>query len=191
MLSSLPPLSIPVVSGVESVSIDEATNLRRHLARQITSPVNFIALARAMKDQCDVFIEVGPGRTLSGLCRDIFDEDDICTPLAANALKWNPNQAVAVAFINGTSLNWPAFYAQRLVRTYIKPSKRVYLSNPAEHHVALNSVSPIQGNRSVLANGQTPEGALSRELGLNGKDLAEYLRHRGKFLAGVARLDMA
>jgi enediyne polyketide synthase len=189
MLSSL-PLSIPVVSGVESVSIDEATDLRRHLARQITSPVNFIALARAMKDQCDVFIEVGPGRTLSGLCRDIFDEDDICTPLAANALKWNPNQAVAVAFVNGTNINWPALYAQRLVRTYIKPSKRVYLSNPAEHHIAPKSVSPIRGNPSVLANDQTPEGALSRELGLNAKDLTEYLRRRGKFLAGVARLDM-
>jgi acyl-CoA thioesterase FadM/acyl carrier protein/NADP-dependent 3-hydroxy acid dehydrogenase YdfG len=146
-----------------------------------------------MRGLCDVFIEVGPGRTLSGLCRDIFDED-ICIPLASNALKWNPNQAVAAAFVNGVTINWNEFYAQRLIRPYVRPSKRVYLSNPAERPIALESVSTPQGDPSLLANGQSfenaLEGTLGRELGLNAEQLAEYLRNRGKFLAGVARLDM-
>ncbi len=193
--AALKPLSslacnVPVVSGIESTSIDGKTDLRRHLARQITSPVNFVAMAREMKGLCDVFIEVGPGRTLSGLCRDIFGEDDICTPVAANALAWNPNPAVAVAFVNGVSIDWQEFYAKRLVRTYISPSTRLYLSNPAESLIALKSMPSPQDNPSVLASGQTLEGTLSRELGLNAQQLAEYLQHRGKFLAGVARLDM-
>ena len=154
-LPSLPLLSVPVISGVESTSIDEKTDLRRHLARQITSPVNFVALARKMKGLCEVFIEVGPGRTLSGLCRDIFDEEDICAPLASDALRWNPNQAVAVAFVNGVSISWHEFYAQRLVRPYMRPSERLYLNNPAERPIALKSVSPLMGDPSALASGRT------------------------------------
>lgn len=188
---SLPSLTVPVVSGVESASIDGQTDLRRHLARQITNPVNFIELAKSMKGLCDVFIEVGPGRTLSGLCRDIFNEDGVCTPLAADALKWNPNQAVAVAFLNGVDINWPELYAQRLVRGYTKPSQRIYLSNPAERPIALQSASLSEGQSTALANEHVLGSTLGRELGLNAQHLTEYLRHRGKFLAGVARLDMA
>jgi len=188
-LSSL-TLSVPVISGVESTSIDDKMDLRQHLTRQITSPVNFVAMAKEMKDLCDVFIEVGPGRTLSGLCRDIFGEDDICTPVAANALAWNPNPAVAVAFVNGASIDWQKFYAKRLIRTYISPSARLYLSNPAENPITLNGARPPLNNLSALTSEQSLEGTLSRELGLNALQLKEYLRRRGNFIAGVVRLDM-
>lgn len=188
---SLPTLTVPVVSGVEAASIDGQTDLRRHLARQITSPVNFIDLAKTMRGLCDVFIEVGPGRTLSGLCRDIFDEGGVCTPLAADAVKWNPNPAVAVAFLNGVDIHWPAFYDQRLVRPYMKPSQRVYLSNPAERPMTFQSTSLPEGHSSGLANDHGLDDTLKQELGMNAEHLTEYLRHRGKFLAGVARLDMA
>jgi acyl transferase domain-containing protein/acyl-CoA thioesterase FadM len=193
--SSASPLSVPVFSGVEFTSIDARTDLREHLARQITSPVNFIALARQMKNLCDVFIEVGPGRALSGLCRDIFDDSDICAPLASNALKWNPNRAVATAFVNGVGVDWTEFYAQRLVRPYVKQAQRIYLTNPAERPVALKSVSSPQNHPSALTARSTIqtalESALGQELDLNEKQVADYLRRRGKFLAGVARLDMA
>jgi acyl transferase domain-containing protein/acyl-CoA thioesterase FadM len=176
---------VPVVSSVESVTLDETTDLRQHLTRQITSPVNFIALAKEARRLCDVLIEVGPGRTLSGLCRDIFGEEGICTPLATDALKWNPNPAVAVAFVNGADINWKEFYSQRLVRMYVKPSMRLFLSNPAEHPITVKSASSAPATSALL------ESALNRELGSNAKEVAEYLQQRGAFLAGVARLDMA
>jgi enediyne polyketide synthase len=135
--------TIPIVSGVESVDIDVGTDLRRHLARQITSPVNFVALARRMKEQCDLLIEVGPGRVLSSLCRDIFASDDVCAPVASDALEWNPNAAVAAAFMSGASVNWRAFYAQRLARPYTSPSQRQYLSNPAEAAIPTQSAPPV------------------------------------------------
>lgn len=188
---SAPDLAVPVISGMESASIDGGTDLRRHLASQIVSPVNFIATAKKMKELCDVFIEVGPGRTLSGLCRDIFDEDTICTPIAANALAWNPNPAVAVAFVNGVGVNWREFYAKRLVRPYISPSKRVYLSNPAENPIEVKDISLPRSDASLLAGEQALEGALGQELGLDARQLSEYLRQRGEFIAGVVRLDMA
>jgi enediyne polyketide synthase len=140
-LACMPSKSIPVVSGVESAEIDARTDLRRHLARQVIAPVNFIALARRMRGLCDVLIEVGPGRVLSSLCREIFGADDVCTPVAPDALKWNPNAAVAVAFMNGGSVNWRAFYAQRLVRPYTSPSQRQYLGNPAERPIVVAGLS--------------------------------------------------
>ncbi|MEQ8825375.1 MAG: SDR family NAD(P)-dependent oxidoreductase [Filomicrobium sp.] len=193
-MPSFPPASrVPIKSGVESVTIDSKTDLRRHLADQITSPVNFVALAMRMKDLCDVFIEVGPGRALSGLCRDIFGEDGICTPLAANAQGWNPNPAVAVAFVNGVNINWSNFYAQRLVRPYIKPSKRVYLSNPAEKPINLNGAlqTPAEISPIALSATQPLNGVFVDELGMSSDELGKYLERRGKFLAEVARLDMA
>ncbi len=185
VLPSLPAHGVPVVSGVESVTLDAKTDLRRHLARQITSPVNFIALAKEARRLCDVLIEVGPGRTLSGLCRDIFGDEHACTPLAADALRWNPNPAVALAFVNGVDINWQELYSQRLVRTYVKPSGRLFLGNPAERPITVKSAPAAPATSALL------ESALSRELGSNAEELADYLQERAAFLAGIARLDMA
>jgi enediyne polyketide synthase len=187
---SLPSMDVPVLSGVESVDIDTSTDVRRHLARQITAPVNFMALATRMRAACDVLIEVGPGRVLSGLCRDIFAADDVCIPLAADAMRWNPSAAVAVAFVNGVSVNWRELYAQRLVRPYTSPSKRHYLSNPAERPIVAPSVSVTAAASSAWTSGQSIEQAVGNELGVSEEILGEYLRRRGAFLAGVARLDM-
>ncbi len=190
--SSTPSLRIPILSGIEAISIDNATDLHLHLTRQIKSPVNFVNLALGMKGLCDVLIEVGPGRILSGLCRNIFDNEDMCTPLASDAMTWNPNPAVAVAFANNADINWDAFYAQRLVRPYVRPSQRTYLSNPAERPVDVTKVSAPQHTNglSVAPNGTSVEGTLSNELGLDAQDLTGYLQRRGEFLAGVVKLDM-
>ncbi len=194
--SSTPTLRTPVHSGIESTLIDGNTDLRLHLARQIVSPVNFIDLAIGMKDACDTFIEVGPGRVLSGLCRDIFDAEDMCTPLASDAMAWNPNPAVAVAFANNANINWDAFFAQRLVRPFVRPSQREYLSNPAERPVDLSKVDGPQHNKSLPialnggSNGASLEGTLGTELGVDAQHLSAYLQRRGKFLASIAKLDM-
>jgi acyl transferase domain-containing protein/NAD(P)-dependent dehydrogenase (short-subunit alcohol dehydrogenase family) len=189
-LPTLAAPSVPIVSSVESIDIDAQTDLRRHLAYQITAPVNFIALVTRMRSLCDVMIEVGPGRVLTGLCRDIFGVDDVCIPLASDGLRWNPNVAVAVAFVNGCSVNWRELYAQRLVRPYKSPSKRQYLSNPAERPIVAPTVVLPADAASEWGNGKSIERALGKELGVGADILEEYLQRRGGFLAGVARLDM-
>lgn len=183
---------VPVISGVSGAALGVETGLRRHLGGQITSPVDFIALARAVRGHCDALIEAGPGRVLSGLCRDIFDAD-LCVPLAADALRWNPNQAVAMAFALGVAVRWPAFHAQRLVRPYRQPAERVFLANPAQRPIT------FRGGDSPDAAAGSPGGAwgprmggvLAAELGWEPSQWADYLRRRGSFLAGVARLDAA
>ncbi len=105
--------------------------------------------------------------------------------VAADSLRWNPNAAVAVAFVNGVDVDWKVFYAERLVRAYVKPSRRVFLSNPAERPITVKSAASAPAASALL------ESTLNRELGAEPDELAEYLQRRGSFLAGIARLDMA
>jgi len=193
--AALPPLQctelvIPVMSGKKGTTIQKGMDLRSHLASQITSPVDFINLVTDMKKTCDAFIEVGPGRVLSGLSRDILGSD-ICMPSAAHALKWNPNHAVALAYVNGSAIKWDAFYANRLVRPYIAPSKRVYLSNPAEG--PFNHVKRVIGEKpsAPSSTGKEFAGFLSESFNLSKDQISDYLRRRGKFLTGIVQLDLA
>lgn len=183
---------MPVISGMRAAVLGPQTDLRRHLSSQVTSPVDFIGLARAVRGHCDWLLEVGPGRVLSGLCRDIFDAD-VCTPVAADALKWNPSQAVAVAFALGVDVRWTALHAQRLVRPYRRPAERVFLGNPAQRPVRFQDGDSPAAAAGPLDMGwdQQMGGVLEAELGWQPGQWGDYLRRRGGFLAGVARLDAA
>jgi enediyne polyketide synthase len=161
-LSTPATLEMPVVSGMPSTTIDRRTDLRRHLTQQITSPVNFIGLVRQMRGSCDALIEVGPGRILSGLCREITGDENICTPVAAEALRWDPSPVVAVSFVNGINVNWNALYEHRLVRPYVRPSRRIFLSNPAEQPIALTTATdapdkPVAWTRQATQPGTAPQ----------------------------------
>jgi enediyne polyketide synthase len=57
----------PVVSTVTGDAISPSTDLRAHLARQLVDPVRFTTALSAASRQCDLFVELGPGRTLAGL----------------------------------------------------------------------------------------------------------------------------
>lgn len=63
---------IPVVSNVTARPIEGTDELRQLLARQVSSPVRWEDSIRYMISQgVDTFIEVGPGRTLSGFIKKI------------------------------------------------------------------------------------------------------------------------
>lgn len=63
----------PVVSNVTGEPVREATTIRALLARQASSPVEWVASVRAMAAAgVDTFIECGPGTTLAGMIRRIL-----------------------------------------------------------------------------------------------------------------------
>jgi [acyl-carrier-protein] S-malonyltransferase len=66
---------VPVVVNVDARPVTDAGELRRSLDRQLTSPVRWVDSVRSLLgDGCDVFVEIGPGRVLSGLLRRIDRE---------------------------------------------------------------------------------------------------------------------
>ncbi len=64
--------SIPVVSNVDGKSADQPQDIRGNLAKQITSPVQWVDTIQYIAAQgVTNFIEIGPGRVLNGLVKKI------------------------------------------------------------------------------------------------------------------------
>jgi len=65
----------PVMSNVEAAPIDRSARLSELLARQVTAPVRFTDMIAGMRDSgVTRFLEVGPGRVLTGLVGRIAGE---------------------------------------------------------------------------------------------------------------------
>jgi [acyl-carrier-protein] S-malonyltransferase len=63
---------MPLVSNVSAEPVTSASLLREGLKRQVTSPVRWEESMRRLRtDGVEVFVEVGPGKVLSGLMRQI------------------------------------------------------------------------------------------------------------------------
>ncbi|HYK34878.1 ACP S-malonyltransferase [Alloacidobacterium sp.] len=69
---SFSPPSLPVVTNVDAVLTTDAEGLRDALVRQVTGSVRWVESMRRLIEQKPThFIEVGPGRVLAGLMRQI------------------------------------------------------------------------------------------------------------------------
>jgi len=65
----------PVISNVDATPTTNPDHIRKNLADQITSPVQWTATVEAiLQEGVEDFIEIGPGKVLSGLIRRISDK---------------------------------------------------------------------------------------------------------------------
>jgi [acyl-carrier-protein] S-malonyltransferase len=72
---SLDDLRIPLVSNVDAAEVEKAVNARESLVRQVSSPVRWLeSVELLIREGVDTFVEVGPGKVLSGLMRQINRE---------------------------------------------------------------------------------------------------------------------
>ena len=66
------PFSMGVVTNVEGAVNVDAARVKSLLVKQVVSPVRWEESVRCLKAMgCEGFVEVGPGRVLSGLIRRI------------------------------------------------------------------------------------------------------------------------
>lgn len=66
------PLRFPLVTNVDASEVTSGEEARNALVRQVTAPVRWLDSMREMLDEgATVFVEVGPGKVLSGLLRQI------------------------------------------------------------------------------------------------------------------------
>lgn len=70
--------AFPVVANVSAEPVTSGDEARRLLVRQLTSPVRWSASVRSMRDSAepDRWLEVGPGKVLTGLLRRIDRTQD-------------------------------------------------------------------------------------------------------------------
>ncbi|MCI5133212.1 MAG: hypothetical protein D3904_17280, partial [Candidatus Electrothrix sp. EH2] len=181
-------------------------NLREHFSKQVISPVDFISLVQQMSRECDLLAEVGPGRVLTGLARNIIGEgaENEKTAPFCFALESEPEQDrglhlfLAAYFVHGGAVNWTALYEDRLVRPFTPAAKRVFLTNPCERPFPEHTDTAKKAPSSLTLHlqGQNPNTAgetdrlLAEFAGISEDDLAAYLKQRSRFLGSLIRVDM-
>lgn len=77
-------LSIPYVTNVTAQMVTDAEEIKPLLARQVYSPVQWMQSVKTMLEEgADIFVEIGPGRTLAGFMKKIAPEAKVY-----QAAKW-------------------------------------------------------------------------------------------------------
>ena len=70
----------PVAANVSAILLTDANAVRQALIDQVTGPVRWYACIQALREQgAETFLELGPGKVLTGLLRQI-DRDLKCAP---------------------------------------------------------------------------------------------------------------
>lgn len=76
--TSFGPLRVPLVTNVAAEAIEKGEDAREALIRQVSLPVRWEQSIRTLLElSVDIFVEVGPGKVLSGLLRQI-DRSVLC-----------------------------------------------------------------------------------------------------------------
>ncbi len=179
-------LTIPLISGIDGEKIESVGNLPQYLAEQVTRQVNFAAVAKTLAQQCDLIVEVGPGRVLSDLVKDITRQD-LCLPVSSKPERDRDlNVLLARLFTQGGTIHWSLLYEARLVRPFVPTSKRLFIENPCERPYNVNegAATPHMESQGVA------KALLSRGTSIPFPILTAYLSQRGKFIEEIIKLDM-
>ena len=117
-------LSTRLYSSSTGMQVLPGTRLNEHFSRQVTAKVDFVSMVRAMAKECDIFLEMGPGRVLTGLVNHILENEEIaCFPVESSAFKDEDlNRAFAALFVHGVNLKWKKLYDGRLIREFVPAS---------------------------------------------------------------------
>ncbi|MBW2737260.1 MAG: SDR family NAD(P)-dependent oxidoreductase [Deltaproteobacteria bacterium] len=176
-------------SSTDGEEVKQGISLRKHFAGQILSQVNFVNMIRSMAKNCNLFIEVGPGRVLSGLVNDIMgDSSHVCIPIESSPfMDKDMNRLLASLFIRGIDIDWHKLYEKRLVRPFVPPSERLFIQNPCERPFDLSPADEASFCHSLPEKAQD---MLSGIVNLSSNELEAYLETRGPFLAEFIQADM-
>ena len=122
----------PIVSSIDGRLLEPGFQLGQHFSRQIRSQVDFMRLARNMAAHCDLMLEIGPGRVLSGLVGSILGEGGRpCLPVegvAGGATDFN--RVLAALFVHGVPIHWEMLFENRMIRPFCAGPAKVFRGQP-------------------------------------------------------------
>jgi enediyne polyketide synthase len=120
-----------VVSTVTGARLAADADLRELLLRQVTSPVRFAAAMVEAAAGIDLWIEVGPGRVLSGLVPELIPAPVLSTEAGGPSLIGLLG-AVGAAFALGAPVTSVPLFAGRFTRPFQLERQPRFLANPCE-----------------------------------------------------------
>ena len=125
------PLRRPVVSTVSGSLLAPDADLRALLLAQVTAPVRFTAALAAARPLADLWIEVGPGRTLAEMAAEALDEPVLALDAGSPSLA-GPWSAAAALFAAGVPLDLDVLFEGRFHRPFDLDAPLRFLANPCE-----------------------------------------------------------
>ena len=184
------PAACRIFSSTDGALLESGQPLNEHFSRQIRSRVDFIHMAENMATCCDLMIEMGPGRVLTGLTGDIFGEGGtVCLPVEGTAgSTLDLNRALAAVFAHGVPIRWDVLFGKRLIRPFVPAAQKSFVVNPCEALPRTDreddtvDTRPPDDNHAILAEAFSgvPEALVSR-----------YLESRGAFLNRMVQADFS
>ncbi|RFU39321.1 acyltransferase domain-containing protein, partial [Actinomadura logoneensis] len=158
------PVEGRVVSTVTGEPLEPGADLRALLRRQIADPVRFgQALELAGKD-VDLFVEVGPGRTLSALAGTALDVPAVALDTDDESLS-SLLRVVGTAFVHGAPVDHGALFVGRLVRPVEIGAEFSFFASPCERapEVSVGTVTRPAPGPSGPSGGDADAGAAPGE----------------------------
>jgi acyl transferase domain-containing protein len=125
------PLRHPVASTVSGALLAPGADLRRLLLEQVTAPVRFTAALAAARPLADLWIEVGPGRTLAELAAEALDETVLALDAGSPSLA-GPWSAAAALFAAGVPFDVDVLFEGHFHRPFDLDAPLRFLANPCE-----------------------------------------------------------
>ena len=189
--------SISLFSSINGQRLAKGLELKQHFANQITSQVDFVSLVKTIESECDLMVEVGPGKVLAGLVKATTNNSQypVCLPLESKpGGDRDFNTLLGSFFVRGGEINWQAVYENRLVRPFVPASERIFIENQCERpfNVSDEEISAI----APIENGFTENGIPTNFNQFAGSEvelvdtLSGYFSERGSFLAELIRADL-
>jgi enediyne polyketide synthase len=187
------PVGRRIISTVTGEQLAPDTDVPTLLRRQITDPVLFAQAAEVVAKDVDLFIEVGPGRVLSGLI-------NACTDVPAVSLETNDEslgsllRVIGAAYVVGASDVDAAFFHGRLIRPLQVGTTFRFFASPCEQAPPLDIRGAVRRLAAVTdaspdplssASGPATESSvdLLRRLAAQRAELPlELVRHDSRLL---------
>jgi enediyne polyketide synthase len=128
------PVGRRVISTVTGEALPAGTDIAGLLCGQITAPVLFAQAVELAAKDVDLFVEVGPGRVLTGLAAGVTDVPALALDTDDESLAGLLGVAAA-AFVLGAPLRHQALFADRLTRPLSIGAAPRFFASPCENPV--------------------------------------------------------
>ena len=125
------PVSRMVVSTVTGEALPADVDVRQLLRRQVTDPVLFAQAAALAAKNIDLWVEVGPGRVLSGLATAATDVPAVALDTDDESLA-GLLRVVGAAYVVGAAGVHPALFHGRMTRPLQVGAELRFFANPCE-----------------------------------------------------------
>ncbi len=169
------PNGIDLYSCMDGQRVASGVGLGEYFARQVLSKVNFAQLVQTMSRNCDILLEVGPGRVLTDLVAAINRGGGVpCLPVESTAdADRDLNVALAELFVRNIQINWEELYRNRLIRPFVQVSRKHFITNQCERPLQIEHTEPTTleiktkeqatnvGRRESSGTAEAEEGAIA------------------------------